>query len=418
MNVLKKVTALTVGLALMLCCQTVYADEIEEEELIDKSLVTEYNHPELKDPIIIDVTETVATVATELEIPAKSCILMDVATGTVLYEKESHLKLPPASITKVMALLLIMEAIDAGQLTLDTVLSASPHACSMGGSQIWLEPNEQMTVHDLLKATVIGSANDATVVLGEAIAGSEEGFVAMMNERAEQLGLKDTHFVNCSGLDAEGHLTSAYDIAVMSKELIKYDLIKNYSTVWMDSLRNGKSELVNTNKLVRYYEGCTGLKTGTTSGAGACLTATAERKGTELVAVVMGAQNSNDRFNGARKLLDFGFANWTNVTVTADLTEFKEISIKNGVTDRIVPQCNEDKTFLIEKSKMGKISQITELPEELIAPISEGQQIGVTRIYSDGIEIGTLKIVAGNTVEKNTFFKVFAELIKKCFMLC
>ena len=286
MNLFKKTTALMVGFAVLFCSQTVCADEMDEDEVIDKSIVTEYNHTELTDPIIIDVTEAVATVATELKIPAKSCILMDVATGTVLYEKESHLKLPPASITKVMALLLIMEAIDSGQLTLDTMLSASPHACSMGGSQIWLEPNEQMSVNDLLKATVIGSANDATVVLGEAIAGSEEGFVAMMNERAEQMGLKDTHFVNCSGLDAEGHLTSAYDIAIMSKELIKHSLIKNYSTVWMDSLRNGESELVNTNKLVRYYEGCTGLKTGTTSGAGACLTATAERKGTELVAVV------------------------------------------------------------------------------------------------------------------------------------
>jgi D-alanyl-D-alanine carboxypeptidase (penicillin-binding protein 5/6) len=288
----------------------------------------------------------------------------------------------------------------------------------MGGSQIWLEPNEQMSVHDLLKATVIGSANDATVVLGEAIAGSEEGFVALMNERAEQLGLADTHFVNCSGLDADGHLTSAYDIAVMSRELIKYDLIKKYSTVWMDTLRNGESELVNTNKLVRYYEGCTGLKTGTTSGAGACLTATAERKGTELVAVVMGAANSNDRFDGARKLLDFGFANWSNVTVTADMSSVNEIPIKGGVLDFVVPQCNEEKTFLIEKSQIGNLSQITELPEELVAPVLEGQQIGVTRIMLNGKEIGTVKIVAGSSVEKNTFFKVFADLIKRCFSLC
>ncbi len=418
MDIFKKITALAVCFALLFGCHTVYADEIDEEELIDKSIVTEYNHPELKDPIIIDVTETVAGVGTALEIPAKSCILMDVATGTVLYEKESHLKLPPASITKVMALLLIMEAIDAGQLSLETMLSASPHACSMGGSQIWLEPNEQMSVHDLLKATVIGSANDATVVLGEAIAGSEESFVAMMNERAEQLGLKDTNFVNCSGLDAEGHLTSAYDIAVMSRELIKHDLIKNYSTVWMDSLRNGESELVNTNKLVRYYEGCTGLKTGTTSGAGACLTATAERKDTELVAVVMGAQNSNDRFNGARKLLDFGFANWTNVTVTADPPSLTEISVKNGVVDFVIPECNEDKTFLLEKSKMGKLTQVTELPDELMAPIEAGQQIGITRIFLDGEEIGTVKIVAAAKVEKNTFFKVFVELLKKCFRVC
>ena len=282
---------------------------------------------------------------------------MDVATGTVLYEKDSHIKLPPASITKVMALLLVMEAIDAGQLTLDTVLTASPHACSMGGSQIWLEPDEQMSVNDLLKASVIGSANDATVVLGEAIAGSEEGFVALMNERAAQLGLTDTNFINCTGLDADGHVTSAYDIAIMSKELIKHELIKQYSTVWMDSLRNGESELVNTNKLVRYYEGCTGLKTGTTSGAGACLTATAERKETQLVAVVMGASNSNDRFNGARKLLDYGFANWSNVTVTTDYGALTEVPVNDGVADFVIPECNESKTFLVEKSKINSITQ-------------------------------------------------------------
>lgn len=418
MDIFRKITVFGICLGLLLSVSAVSADEVDEEELIDKSIVTEYNHTELTDPIIVDVTETVAGVGTKLEIPVKSCILMDVATGTVLYENESHMQLPPASITKVMALLLIMEAIDSGQLTIDTVLSASPHACSMGGSQIWLEPGEQMSVNDLLKAAVIGSANDATVVLGEAIAGSEESFVAMMNERAKQLGLSDTNFVNCTGLDAEGHLTSAYDIAVMSKELIKHDLIKNYSTVWMDSLRGGESELVNTNKLVRYYEGCTGLKTGTTSGAGACLTATAERKGTELVAVVMGASNSNDRFNGTRKLLDYGFANWTNVTVTADPPSLTEIPVKDGVGEFVTPVCPEDKTFLIEKSKIGSLSQVTELPEELKAPIAEGQQIGVTRIFLDGEEIGTVKIVAAKAVEKNTFATIFIALLKKCFSVC
>lgn len=239
----------------------------------------------------------------------------------------------------------------------------------------------------------------------------------MMNERAAELGLNDTHFVNCTGLDADGHVTSAYDIAVMSKELIKHDLIKNYSTVWMDSLRGGESELVNTNKLVRYYEGCTGLKTGTTSGAGACLTATAERKGTELVAVVMGAANSNDRFNGTRKLLDYGFANWTNVTVTTDYGALVEIPVTEGVLKSVKSECNEEKTFLIEKSKINILTQKTELETELKAPIEKGQQIGVTRIYLGDAEIGTIKIVAAESVEKITFLHMFVILLKSCFKI-
>lgn len=406
----------SIGLILcFLCLPTcALADEVPIDE-VKSNIVTEYNSADLKDPIVFDATETIAGVGEKLEIPAKSCILMEVNTGEILYESESHLQLPPASITKVMALLLVMEAIDAGQLSLDTMLTASPYACSMGGSQIWLEPNEQMSVNDLLKAAVIGSANDATVMLGEALAGSEEGFVSMMNERAGQLGLTDTNFVNSTGLDADGHVTSAHDIAVMSRELIKHDLIKNYSTVWMDSLRNGESELVNTNKLVRFYQGCTGLKTGTTSGAGACLSATAERDGLELVAVVMGAGNSNDRFNGARKLLDYGFANYTFVTVTAPPEDLHEISISGGTLNRVTAICTEKKGFLIEKKKAKTLTLQTELPETLKAPISEGQQIGVTRVFSDGREIGTVKIVAKEEVKKITFGFSFKILLKNIF---
>ncbi len=406
----------SIGLILCFLClpMCALADEVPIDE-VKSNIVTEYNSADLKDPIVFDATETIAGVGEKLEIPAKSCILMEVNTGEILYESESHLKLPPASITKVMALLLVMEAIDAGQLSLDTMLTASPYACSMGGSQIWLEPNEQMSVNDLLKAAVIGSANDATVMLGEALAGSEEGFVSMMNERAGQLGLTDTNFVNSTGLDADGHVTSAHDIAVMSRELIKHDLIKNYSTVWMDSLRNGESELVNTNKLVRFYQGCTGLKTGTTSGAGACLSATAERDGLELVAVVMGAGNSNDRFNGARKLLDYGFANYTFVTVTAPPEDLHEISISGGTLNRVTAICTEKKGFLIEKKKAKTLTLQTELPETLKAPISEGQQIGVTRVFSDGREMGTVKIVAKEEVKKITFGFSFKILLKNIF---
>ncbi len=410
----KKIFCLLLSFAVLLLPMSVSADEVPDD-LIDQNIVTEFNSPDLTDPIKYNATETVAGVGAVLEIPAKSYILMEVNTGTILYESESHMKLPPASITKVMALLLVVEAIESGQLTLETMLTASPHACSMGGSQIWLEPNEQMSVHDLLKAAVIGSANDATVVLGEALAGSEEAFVKMMNERAGQLGLSDTTFINCTGLDADGHLTSAHDIAVMSKELIKHDMIKQYSTVWMDSLRNGESELVNTNKLVRYYEGCTGLKTGTTSGAGCCLSATAERQGLELVAVVMGCSTSNDRFNGARKLLDYGFANYTFVTVTADREKLVDIPVKGGVADKVTPECKNSQSFLIEKSKAKTLTVETELSEMLKAPISVGQQVGVARVFVDGVEVGTVKITAKQSIKKMNFAESFKILLKNLF---
>ncbi|MBR6741803.1 MAG: D-alanyl-D-alanine carboxypeptidase, partial [Clostridia bacterium] len=255
-------------------------------------------------------TSTKAEIGTKLDIKAKSAILLEPYTGKILYEQNSDEKLAPASITKIMPLLLVMEALKRGDISLETAVYASEHACSMGGSQIWLEPGEGMTVDELLKATVIASANDACVVLGELLAGSEEGFVALMNKRAKELGMNNTNFVNCTGLDADEHYTTAHDVAIMSAELIKHPLIKKYSTVWMDSLRNGESELVNTNKLVRFYKGTTGLKTGTTSKAGYCLSATAMRDGMELVAVVLSGESSDLRFSGAKKLLDYGFANY------------------------------------------------------------------------------------------------------------
>ena len=261
--------------------------------------------------LLTDIPEVpaAAVVGTTLDIKAKSVVLMEPYTGNVLYENNADERLAPASITKIMSLLLVMEAIENEKLTLDTKVSASEYAASMGGSQIWLEVGEEMTVDELLRASVIASANDATVALAEAVSGSEETFVSLMNERAKELGMKNTTFVNCCGLDTDGHLTSGRDVAIMASALIKHDLIKKYSTVWMDALRNGKSELTNTNKLVRYYSGATGLKTGTTSKAGCCVAATAERDGMELVAVVMGGETSNERFTGAKKLLDYGFAN-------------------------------------------------------------------------------------------------------------
>ena len=358
----------------------------------------------------IDSTVTDAAIGTQLDIKAKSAILMEVNTGKILYEQNADEKLPPASITKIMSLLLVMEAIDGGKMSLEDVISASEHACSMGGSQIWLEPGEAMTVDELLKAAVIASANDATVALGEQIAGSEEGFVAMMNARATELGMTNTHFVNATGLDAEGHISSAHDVAIMSAELIKHDLIKNYSTVWMDTLRDGESELVNTNKLVRFYEGTTGLKTGTTSGAGYCLSATAERNGLELVAVIMSGDTSNDRFNGAKKLLDYGFANYEYSSVSPIL-ERTELEIKNGVQKTVKTNAPNDFHALLKKSETSAIEQRVNLSENLTAPLKKGDIVGSVEFYLNGEVIGSVDIVTDETVNKMSFLTAFLWIL-------
>lgn len=358
----------------------------------------------------IDSTVTDAVIGTQLDIKAKSAILMEINTGKILYEQNADEKLPPASITKIMSLLLVMEAIDGGKMSLEDVISASEHACSMGGSQIWLEPGEAMTVDELLKAAVIASANDATVALGEQIAGSEEGFVAMMNARATELGMTNTHFVNATGLDAEGHISSAHDVAIMSAELIKHDLIKNYSTVWMDTLRDGESELVNTNKLVRFYEGTTGLKTGTTSGAGYCLSATAERNGLELVAVIMSGDTSNDRFNGAKKLLDYGFANYEYSSVSPIL-EQTELDIKNGVQKTVKINAPNDFHALLKKSETSAIEQRVNLSENLTAPLKKGDIVGSVEFYLNGEVIGSVDIVTNETVNKMSFLTAFLWIL-------
>ncbi len=341
-----------------------------------------------------------AVVGQKLDIKAKSVILMEVRTGKILYEDNADEKLAPASITKIMPLLLIMEAIERGDLALETVINASEHACSMGGSQIWLEPGEGMTVDDLLKATVIASANDACVALGEAIAGSEEGFVALMNERAKELGMNNTNFVNATGLDAEGHYTSAHDVAVMSRELIKHDLIKKYSTVWMDSLRDGKSELVNTNKLVRFYEGTTGLKTGTTGIAKYCLSATAKRNGMELVAVVLAGESSNDRFNGAKKLLDYGFANYNFQNLDANLKDGTKVKIKDGVKKEVGVTANDTVDILAPKTEKKEITRKTEWNENIKAPVKIGDVLGYVNVYLGDTEVGRIEITAAENVGK------------------
>ena len=348
----------------------------------------------------IDATVENSVIGQKLDIKAKSSILMEVATGKILYEDNADEKLAPASITKIMPLLLVMEALERNDISLETVVYASEHACSMGGSQIWLEPGEGMTVDELLKATVIASANDACVALSEAIAGSEEGFVALMNKRAKELGMNNTNFVNATGLDAENHYTSAHDVAIMSAELIKHSLIKNYSTVWMDSLRDGKSELVNTNKLVRFYEGTTGLKTGTTSIAKYCLSASAQRNGMELVAVVLAGETSNDRFGGAKKMLDYGFANYNYEKLNADLEDGLCVKVEDGVKDQVSVTTKDSVNLLVPKTQKGDITRKTEWNEKIVAPIKKGDVLGYVNIYMGEEQVGKIEILANEDVEK------------------
>ncbi len=374
----------------------------------------EYQADDIDVPLSV---EAESANVTALDIKAKSVILMEVMTGTVLYESNADEQTAPASITKIMALLLVMEAIDKGTLKLDTVVTASEHACSMGGSQIWLEPSEQMTVHELLKAAVIASANDAMVALGEAVAGSEEGFVALMNERAKALGMNNTHFINCTGLDADGHLTTAHDVAIASAELMKHPLIKDYSTVWMDSLRNGESELVNTNKLVRFYEGCTGLKTGTTSKAGYCLSATADKNGMQLVAVVMDADSSADRFEGAKKLLNYGYASYSFSVINADIDENTVIPVKKGVRSvgKIKPQ--ESLNVLLPKRTVGDITQTVQLDEFITAPAKAGAKVGTVKVMSGDSEIGVIDLVLAEDIARINVTHTFMWLVRALFCL-
>ena len=398
-------------MTLSLCFMFIFSLSVSAAE---KTVSSECDITDLEVPL----SETVETsaVGTVLDIKAKSAVLLEPNTGKILYEQNADEPLPPASITKIMSLLLVMEALDRGDFTLETVVNASEHACSMGGSQIWLEPGEGMTVHDLLKATVIASANDACVALGELVAGSEEGFVELMNSRAKELGMNSTTFKNCTGLDAEGHITTANDVAIMSGELIKHDLIKDYSTVWMDTLRDGKSELVNTNKLVRFYKGTTGLKTGTTSVAKYCLSATAEREGLSLVAVVMAGETSTDRFEGAKKLLDFGFANFSFSQIGAELKE-TEIPVLKGEKKTLKIKATEELSLLAQKSAKNDIKRETEWNKNITAPIKKGQTVGYVNIYNGEENIGKIPIKATESIKQRTFGLSFGKILKGLFKI-
>ena len=350
-----------------------------------------------------------------LDLKAKSAILIEQGTGRVLYEKDSSAKSAPASITKIMSLVLVFEAIDNGALTYDTILTCSDSAAALGGSQIWLEPGETMSVHELLKAVCVVSANDATVMLAEAVAGSEESFVALMNDKAKELNMNNTNFVNCTGLDAENHYSCALDVALMSAELLKHKKVTEYTTIWMDSLRNGESELVNTNKLVRFYEGCTGLKTGTTSGAGYCLSASAKRDGLSLIAVVMNGETSKDRFAAAQKLLNYGYAHYKNMEIVPSNEEFS-VKVNKGTVDSLKLTAEGTLYALVKKSEKGEITSQVMLPDSVKAPIKKGDKIGEIVYSINDREIGIIELLSDKKIEKKTVFSSFVTLFRALFI--
>jgi len=353
--------------------------------------------------------------AVSMELPVKSALLMDVATGTVLYESQAHVPLAPASVTKVMTMLLIMEAIDSGKIRWEDPVTASEEAAAKGGSQIYLKVGETMSVSDMVKSIAVSSANDCACAMAEHIAGSEEGFVTQMNARARELGMENTNFINCTGLDdgpeGKDHVTSAYDIALMSRELLKsHPDIKKYTTIWMDTVRNGSFGLANTNKMVRFYDGATGLKTGFTSGAGYCLSASAQREGMELVAVVMGAETSKDRFAACKSLLDYGFANFSVIA-----PEYPELSIPVTLgkekTVRAVPSGWD--AMLIDKSQLSSVSVQTETEESVAAPVAKGQRLGTMTVKAGEQVLAQVPLVAEEGVEKLTFGNLFMIFLRK-----
>lgn len=347
-----------------------------------------------------------------LEIKALSYILVEASTGKVLVEHNANERMSPASITKIMTLLLVMEALEDGKITLEDSVTCSEHANSMGGTQIWLKVGESMTVHELLKAVVVSSANDATVALAEHVAGSEEGFVQLMNDRAKQLGMNDTTFTNATGFDDENHKTTAFDISLMSRELLKHQKIFEYTSIWMDSLRDGETQLVNTNKLIRFYKGANGLKTGTTVGAGYCLSATALRDGMQLIAVNLGSSTTDDRFFSARKLLDYGFANYEVTTPDISLEELTAVKVTHGTKREVLCEVSNDNTMLLEKGQKTQITQEIVLEEAVEAPVEQGQQIGKIVMKLGDEIVGECPVTAAESVEKMTILKSLELFLK------
>ncbi len=352
-----------------------------------------------------------ANAAENKKLNVKSSILMSLDTGDVIKQNNAYEHLSPASVTKLMSILLILEAIDSGKIKLTDEVAATENAVSKGGSQIWLEVGEKMTVNDLFKAVVIASANDACTILGEYVAGSDSAFVDMMNKRVETLGLKNSHFENCTGLDDEvtNHYSCAYDLAVIAKEVMKHKLILKYSTVWLDSLRNGKTELNNTNKMINKYNGMTGLKTGTTSNAGFCLCATATRDGISFVSVVLGAQTSDERFALTQELLDYGFANYKLDNIKIDNSKLKTVKVKNGVDKSITPKCELNKKLLLPKNS-DKITYEYSFLDEVKAPVKKGDKLGVITVYSGNKKISSIELKSDKNIKSVTFLYIFKKM--------
>ena len=356
--------------------------------------------------------------AAELDLPAPSYVLMERSTGEVLLEHNAHERLRPASVTKVMTLLLIMEALDDGRIGWDDMVQTSAAAAAKGGSQIYLEENEQLPLEEMLKSIVVSSANDCACAMAEHIAGSEAAFVEMMNARAEQLGMTDTHFVNCTGLDDEPeaaeHLTTAYDIALMSRELLGHEAIKKYTTIWMDTVRDGQFGLSNTNKLVRFYDGTTGLKTGYTSAAGHCLSASAERNGMELIAVVLHCASSTDRFESAKALLNYGFSNYA--LVTPEPGELPAVPVTLGTAAEITPVLADETPLLIDKALAAGVETRVCVDESVTAPVEAGQTLGTLTITSGGQTIAERDLIAPESVGALRWGDVFLQMLRALCM--
>ena len=353
-----------------------------------------------------------------LNLDAESAILIEQNSGQILYSHNIHEKLHPASVTKIMSLLLIMEALDSGKITLETQIPCSENAANMGGSQIWLDPRENLSVNDMLKAIAVVSANDCVTAMAEYLGGSKENFVKMMNEKAKELGMNDTNFVNCHGLDEDDHLTSAYDIALMSRELLtKHPQITNYTTIWTDSLRDGKSALSNTNKLVRNYSGCTGLKTGSTSKALFNLSASATRNDLSLISVIMKAPTSAIRFSNASTLLDYGFNTFSYKSFATKGEVFKSIPVTKGIADTINAIYESSPSFLIKKGEESSITYEINLPESIQAPITQGQQLGTISYYLNNDKIAEVSLIAENSINKISFINRMKSLFSNWFNL-
>lgn len=355
-----------------------------------------------------DVAAASAAVSeASLALDCKAALLLEPLTGQVLYELNADERLPEASITKVMTVLLVLEALDSQRIGWDDTVTCSAHAASMGGSQIWLEEGEQMSVRELLKATMVSSANDASVALAEHVAGSHESFVSLMNQRASELELDGTAYKNCTGLDAEGHLTTARDIAAVSAELMRHQEIFEFSTIWMESLRGGELQMTNTNKLIRTYEGATGLKTGTTSQAGCCVVATAERDGMPLIAVIMGAPNSKTRFSTAAKLLDYGYANYSLLDLSTISVSTPPVAVVKGMSKELPTQVSLDGWALVPKGRAGDVLVEVAVSPDVAAPVEIGQTVGEVTLTLDGQPVGQYSILTTDCTEAITFGNVY-----------